>query len=105
MADYDPNAGVPDTDADVKIPIVRIKNQTRKYKIISFGFPVTIDGEVPQLYRFQYPPVPTAPTDLHPGVIPAGFTSAVPVDDTMIYFHTREGMLGPEYMVNKFCLK
>lgn len=88
-----------DTEADVKIPIVRIKNQSRKYKIISFGFPVTIDGEVPQLYRFQYPPVASQPTDLHPGVIPAGFTAAVPVDDTMIYFHTREGMLGPEYQV------
>jgi hypothetical protein len=54
---------------------------------------------VPDTYRFQYSPVADSPDDLHPGVIPAGFSAAVPVDDSEIFFNTREGVLGPEYQV------
>merc|ERR1719201_489378 len=58
-----------------------------------------VEGEVPEMYKFQYPPVADQPEDLHPGVIPAGFTAGVPVDDTMVYFETKEGAMGPEFQV------
>mmetsp|Transcript_51941 Transcript_51941/g.121607 ORF Transcript_51941/g.121607 Transcript_51941/m.121607 type:complete len:609 (+) Transcript_51941:57-1883(+) len=84
---------------EFKISIVRVKPQPRKHKVISFGYRVTEDGEVPESYQFQYLPDPENPEDLHPGVVPAGFSSGVPVDDAMVYFHTREGSMGPEYQV------
>jgi len=32
------------------IPIVRVKAQPRKFKISNFGYTVTVDGEVPDLF-------------------------------------------------------
>jgi len=84
---------------EIKISIVRVKPQARKHKVISYGYRVLVDGEVPEMYRFQYLPDPDLPEDLHPGVVPAGFSAGVPVDDDMVYFHTREGNTGPEYQV------
>mmetsp|Transcript_22379 Transcript_22379/g.48853 ORF Transcript_22379/g.48853 Transcript_22379/m.48853 type:complete len:634 (+) Transcript_22379:88-1989(+) len=84
---------------EVKIPIVRCKNQPRRHKVISFGYTVTVDGEVPDVYKFQYPPNPESPEEVYPGVIPAGFQAGVPCDETMIYFQTRDGAVGPEYQV------
>mmetsp|Transcript_48797 Transcript_48797/g.139608 ORF Transcript_48797/g.139608 Transcript_48797/m.139608 type:complete len:610 (-) Transcript_48797:16-1845(-) len=84
---------------EFKISIVRVKQQPRKHKVISYGYRVLVDDEVPKMYRFQYLPDPDQQDDLHPGVVPAGFSAGVPVDDTMIYFHTREGVTGPEYQV------
>jgi len=84
---------------EVKVPIVRTKEQPRKHKVISFGYTVTIEGIVPDVYKFQYPPVVESPDELHPGVIPAGFSSGCEVDDTMVFFHTKEGPMGPEFQV------
>ncbi|CAK8986294.1 unnamed protein product [Durusdinium trenchii] len=86
-------------EPEMKISIVRVKAQPRKHKVISYGYRKLIDGEVPEMYRFQYLPDPDLPEDLHPGVIPAGFSACVPVDQDMVYFHTREGDTGPEYQV------
>jgi hypothetical protein len=79
--------------------IVRVKNQPRRHKIISFGYRVMVDGETPEMYKFQYLPDPEQPEDLHPGCVPASFSAGVPVDDTMVYFQTNEGTNGPEYQV------
>jgi len=84
---------------EIKISIVRVKPQPRKHKVISYGYRKLVEGEVPEMYRFQYLPDPDLPEDLHPGVIPAGFSAGVPVDQDMVYFHTREGNTGPEYQV------
>lgn len=84
---------------EFQISIVRVKPQPRKHKVISYGYRVLVDGKVPEMYQFQYLPDPDQPEDLHPGVVPAGFSAGVPVDDTMVYFHTREGAVGPEYQV------
>mmetsp|Transcript_28253 Transcript_28253/g.50987 ORF Transcript_28253/g.50987 Transcript_28253/m.50987 type:complete len:601 (-) Transcript_28253:160-1962(-) len=84
---------------EIKISIVRVKPQPRKHKVISYGYRKLVEGEVPEMYRFQYLPDPDMPEDLHPGVIPAGFSAGVPVDQDMVYFHTREGNTGPEYQV------
>eukprot|EP00435_Cladocopium_sp_Y103_P037005 s26_g9.t1 len=86
-------------EPEMKISIVRVKAQPRKHKVISYGYRKLVDGEVPEMYRFQYLPDPDLPEDLHPGVIPAGFSACVPVDQDMVYFHTREGDTGPEYQV------
>lgn len=86
-------------EPEIKISIVRVKAQPRKHKVISYGYRKLVDGEVPEMYRFQYLPDPDLPEDLHPGVIPAGFSACVPVDQDMVYFHTREGDTGPEYQV------
>mmetsp|Transcript_4283 Transcript_4283/g.8169 ORF Transcript_4283/g.8169 Transcript_4283/m.8169 type:complete len:553 (+) Transcript_4283:51-1709(+) len=51
------------------------------------------------MYRFQYLPDPDQEEELHPGVVPAGFSAGVPVDDNMVYFHTRQGETGPEYQI------
>lgn len=50
---------------------MRVKIQPRKHKVISFGYMVTITEEtevpgevrtvVPDVYKFQYPPVPEVP--------------------------------------------
>jgi hypothetical protein len=84
---------------EFKISIVRVKPQPRKHKVISYGYRVLVDGEIPEMYRFQYLPDPDQPEDLHPGVVPANFSAGVPVDDQMVYFHTREGTTGPEFQV------
>jgi hypothetical protein len=84
---------------EIKIAIVRVKPQPRKHKVIAYGYRVLVEGEVPEMYRFQYLPDPDLPDELHPGVVPAGFSAGVPVDDDMVYFHTREGNTGPEYQV------
>ncbi|CAD7944297.1 unnamed protein product [Amoebophrya sp. A25] len=96
-------------EPEVKIPIVRVKEQPRRHKVISFGYMVTIPEEsdipgevrtvVPDVYKFQYPPVPEVPDDLVPGVIPANFQAGVEVDDTTVFFETKEGDNGPEYRV------
>merc|ERR1719253_1825179 len=67
-----------DAPPEVKIPIVAVKEQDKKHKVIQFGYTVTVDGVVPDFYRFQYPVTPDQPDDLHPGVIPAGFSAEVP---------------------------
>lgn len=82
---------------ELKVQVVRVKPQPRKHKVISYGYRVLVNGAPPESYRFQYMPDPDEPDELHPGVIPAGFSAGVPVDDTMIYFYTREGFEGPEY--------
>mmetsp|Transcript_80447 Transcript_80447/g.260670 ORF Transcript_80447/g.260670 Transcript_80447/m.260670 type:complete len:614 (+) Transcript_80447:62-1903(+) len=85
---------------EFKISIVRVKpQQARKHKVIQYGYRKLVDGDVPEMYRFQYLPDEDQPDDLHPGVVPCGFSAGVPVDDNMIYFHTREGVNGPEYQV------
>lgn len=81
------------------ISIVRVKPQPRKHKVISFGYRVMVDGETPEMYKFQYLPDPEQPEDLHPGCVPASFSAGVPVDDTMVYFQTQEGTYGPEYQI------
>jgi hypothetical protein len=86
------------TAPEMKGPIVKLKHQqARKHKVISYGQRVLVDDDVPEMYRFQYQPDPQQPEDLHPGVIPVGFSAGVPVADNMIYFYTREGISGPEY--------
>jgi hypothetical protein len=84
---------------EFKISIVRVKPQPRKHKVINYGYKVMVDGQVPEMYCFQYLPDPELPEDLHNGYVPAEFSAAVPVDDNMVYFYTREGMTGPEYQV------
>lgn len=90
---------VPPTE--YKISIVRVKPQPRKHKVLSFGYKVTENGEVPDVYKFEYQADPDMPEILHPGCIPAKFSAGVPVDDVWVYFHTREAMdkSGPEYQV------
>jgi len=78
-------------------PVVKHKPQPRKHKVISYGSQVLVNGEVPEMYRFQYMPDPQQPEDLDRGVIPIGFSAGVPVEENMIYFYTREGVDGPEY--------
>eukprot|EP00747_Dinoflagellata_sp_TGD_P161997 gnl/TRDRNA2_/TRDRNA2_179117_c0_seq1.p1 gnl/TRDRNA2_/TRDRNA2_179117_c0~~gnl/TRDRNA2_/TRDRNA2_179117_c0_seq1.p1 ORF type:complete len:610 (+),score=123.44 gnl/TRDRNA2_/TRDRNA2_179117_c0_seq1:84-1913(+) len=85
--------------AEIKISIVKVKPQPRTHKVVAYGYRVIVDGDSPEMYKFHYLPDPEQPEDLHPGVVPAGFTAGVPVDDQMIYFHTREGAMGPEYQV------
>jgi len=63
------------------------------------GIPGEVRTVVPDVYKFQYPPVPEVPDDLVPGVIPANFQWGIEVDDTTIFFETREGDNGPEYRV------
>jgi hypothetical protein len=82
-----------------RVAIVRVKAQPRKHKVIAFGYRVLVDGVVPATYGFQYLPDPEQVEDLHPGVVPANFSAGVPVDDNMIYFHTREGHGAPQYQV------
>jgi len=84
---------------DIKTSIVRVKPQPRKHKVISYGYRVLVDEEVPEMYTFMYLPDPEQAEDLHRGTIPAGFSAGVPVDDQMVYFYTREGGSGPEYQV------
>ena len=111
-ADATPAGGGDEADVprvfqpEVKIPIVRCKEQPRRHKVIAFGYMVTIPEEteagdvrsvVPDVYKFQYPPVPEVPDDLVPGVIPANFQAGVEVDEKNIFFETREGDNGPEY--------
>lgn len=81
------------------ISIVRVKSQAPKHKVISHGYPVKTEDGTPEMYQFQYLPDPDQPEDLHPGVVPANFHAGVPVDDTMVYFQTREGVESPEYQV------
>eukprot|EP00927_Polykrikos_kofoidii_P056061 TRINITY_DN50242_c0_g1_i1.p1 TRINITY_DN50242_c0_g1~~TRINITY_DN50242_c0_g1_i1.p1 ORF type:complete len:603 (-),score=125.08 TRINITY_DN50242_c0_g1_i1:140-1948(-) len=82
---------------ETRISIVRVKPQPRKHKVISYGYRVLVNGEPPEMYRFEYTPDPDLPEDHHPGMIPAEFSAGVPVDDSMIYFYTRQGVEGPEY--------
>merc|ERR1719506_3502917 len=82
-----------------KIPVVSAKQQPRKHKVIQFGYTVTVEGEVPDLYRFQYPPNLSNPEELFPGIVPAGFTASVEVEDMVLYLHTRQGNFGPEFQV------
>merc|ERR1719478_1607263 len=84
---------------EIRIPIVRVKPQPRRHKVVSYGYTVMIDGECPDSYKFQYPPDSDAPESLHPGVVPANYSASVPVDNTAVFFHTREGQIGPEYQV------
>jgi len=84
---------------EFKTQIVKVKPQPRKHKVISYGYRVLVDEEVPEMYKIMYVPDPDEPEELHPGVIPASFSAGVPVDDQMIYFHTREGTNAPEYQV------
>jgi hypothetical protein len=67
--------------------------------VIQFGYTVTIEGEVPDSYRFQYPANLASPEELFPGIVPAGFSASVEVEDMVIYLHTRQGSLGPEFQV------
>jgi hypothetical protein len=56
---------------EVKIPVVRVKLAPRRHKVITFGYMFTIAVEtdtpgevqtvVPDVYKFQYPPVPEVP--------------------------------------------
>lgn len=84
---------------EFRIPIVRVRAQPRRHKVISYGYTVMIDGEVPNAYKFQYPPDSDAPESLHPGIVPANYSASVPVDNTSVFFHTKEGQTGPEYSV------
>jgi len=84
---------------EVSIPTVSVKAQPRTHKVIQFGYTVTVDGEVPDPYRFQYPVVAENPDDLYPGVIPAGFSAEVGVGDSAVFMHTRQGNMSPEYQV------
>mmetsp|Transcript_101450 Transcript_101450/g.293459 ORF Transcript_101450/g.293459 Transcript_101450/m.293459 type:complete len:603 (-) Transcript_101450:181-1989(-) len=84
---------------EIRTYIVKVKPQPRKHKVVSYGCKVLVDEEVPEAYTFMYLPDPDQAEELHRGVVPAGFSSGVPVDDQMIYFHTREGTNGPEYQV------
>lgn len=85
--------------AEIKTQIVKVKPQPRKHKVISYGYRVLVDEEVPEMYNFMYLPDPEDPEALHPGTVPASFSAGVPVDDQMVYFYTREGTSGPEYQV------
>lgn len=91
---------------EIRIPIVRVKLQPRVHKVIGFGYMVSVpedDGEggfrrvVPDVYKFQYPPVPECPDDLVPGVIPAQFQACIELDNKNIFLDTQEGDNGPEY--------
>ncbi|KAF4656431.1 hypothetical protein FOL47_008913, partial [Perkinsus chesapeaki] len=99
---------------EVEYPIVRPKAQPRIHRILSFGYPVTVNAEVPTAYRFQYPPDPDgAPDELHMGIIPAGYKASIRVnregedasgvdpsaETSEIFFCSREGQLGPEFRV------
>jgi hypothetical protein len=84
---------------DVKIPIVTAKAQPRKHRIIQFGYTVTTDGEVPDAYRFQYPVSAESPDELFPGIVPAGFSAELQQEDIVLFLHTRQGVLAPEYQI------
>lgn len=85
---------------EFRIPIVRVKNQPRRHKVVYYGYQVvTEDESVPIEYQFQYLPNPEQMQDLFPGVIPAGFKSGVPVEDSMIFFETQQTGMGPEFSV------
>lgn len=85
---------------ETQIPIVRVKAQPRRHKVLSFGYIVNDEeGKVADGYQFQYPPDVHEPENLHPGVIPAEYTACVPADDSWIYFSTQEGIAGPNYRV------
>ncbi|KAF4739865.1 hypothetical protein FOZ62_007641, partial [Perkinsus olseni] len=99
---------------DVEYPIVRAKKQPRVHRILAFGYPVTVNGEVPTSYRFQYAPDPEeAPDELHMGVIPAGYKASIRVnregedavavepggETSEIFFCIREGQHGPDFRV------
>ncbi|KAF4724627.1 hypothetical protein FOZ62_026390, partial [Perkinsus olseni] len=99
---------------DVEYPIVRAKKQPRVHRILAFGYPVTVNGEVPTSYRFQYAPDPEeAPEELHMGVIPAGYEASIRVnregedavtvepggETSEIFFCIREGQHGPDFRV------
>merc|ERR1719460_961772 len=87
-------AGTVDSgDNQVQIPVVSAKQQPRKHKVIQFGYTVTIEGEVPDSYRFQYASNLASPEELFPGIVPAGFSASVEVEDMVIYLHTRQGSL------------
>jgi len=83
----------------VKIPVVSAKAQPRKHKVIQFGYTVTIDGEVPDSYRFQYPVSAENPEELFPGIVPAGFSAEVTEGEVTLFLHTRKGPLAPEYQI------
>jgi hypothetical protein len=84
---------------DVKIPIVTAKDQPRKHRVIQFGYTVTVEGEIPDSYRFQYPVSYETSDELFPGVVPAGYSAEVTVDDVTLFLHTRQGVLGPEFQI------
>lgn len=84
---------------EFKISIVRVKPQPRKHNVIKYGYKVTLNGEVPDVYKFEYQADLDTPDVLYPGVVPADFSAGVPVSDTRVFFHTREGATGPEYRV------
>merc|ERR1719158_2381071 len=84
---------------EVKIPVVSVKAQPRKHKVIQFGYTVTVDGEVPDEYRFQYPVSAENPDELYPGIIPAGFSAEVVVQDVSLFLHTRQAAMAPEYQI------
>ena len=82
-----------------KIPIVRMKAQPRNHKILSFGYPVTVEGEVPHAYRIQYPPDLSNQNDLVGGIIPSNFVASVEADGHVIYLKIDAGKVGPSYSV------
>merc|ERR1719172_593081 len=82
---------------EVKIPVVTVKQQPRKHKVIQFGYTVTVEGEVPDSYRFQYPVSAENPEELFPGIVPAGFSAEISEGDVTLFLHTRKGALAPEY--------
>jgi len=84
---------------EVKIPVVTVKSQPRRHKVIQFGYTVTVEGDVPDEYRFQYPVSADAADELYPGIIPAGFSSEVVIQDVSMFLHTRQGMMSPEYQI------
>jgi hypothetical protein len=84
---------------EVKIPVVSVKAQPRKHKVIQFGYTVTVDGEVPDAYRFQYPVSAENPEELFPGIVPAGFSAEITEADVTLFLHTRKGALAPEYQI------
>jgi hypothetical protein len=84
---------------EVKIPVVSVKAQPRKHKVIQFGYTVTLEGEVPDSYRFQYPVSAENPEELFPGIVPAGFSAEITEADVTLFLHTRKGALAPEYQI------
>jgi len=95
-----------DNAPDTVIPVVVGKDMPegwkRPHKVAACGWTSLHEGEVLDAYRFQYAPVAATPDDLHPGVIPAGFSASVPADDTFLWLHTREepdNALFPEYRI------
>jgi hypothetical protein len=68
---------------------VRRKDQPSKFKVLSYGIFPFVNGEIQDAFKFEFFPQ-IGIDDTQIGIIPIGFSSAIPLENSQVIINTRE---------------